>query len=142
MAKKDIARLARDALASIVAGGRQQAARSRCDFRDQMDLDLRDLSEFRHCPARGELRRYPGEDYPQLASLNGCVQYLKGRLEKGWPRTRDPAKGQRWAAALTWVNAARRARWVSSRRDVSPGGGLHVKAGKRSACRTHRIRRS
>jgi hypothetical protein len=74
-----------------------------------MDLDSRDLLNFVIALHEASGVGIPEKDYPQLASLNGCVQYLKGRLEKGWPRTRDPAKGQCWAAALTWVNAPRRA---------------------------------
>ena len=66
----------------------------------------------------------PERDYPQLASLNGCIEYLSARVWSKRLTSIEPAG----RSALTWVNAGEAGggpfSWV---RDVS--------LGRRPACR-------
>ena len=51
-------------------------------FRDQLDLDSMDLLNFvvaLHDALRVEI---PEADYPRLATLDGCIDYLAARLAK------------------------------------------------------------
>jgi acyl carrier protein len=51
-------------------------------FRDQLDIDSMDFLNFvigLHEALRVEI---PEADYPKLATLNGCVEYLASLLDK------------------------------------------------------------
>jgi acyl carrier protein len=49
-------------------------------FRDQLDIDSMDFLNFvigLHDALRVEI---PEADYPKMSTLNGCVEYLAGRV--------------------------------------------------------------
>lgn len=51
-------------------------------FRDQWDVDSLDFLTFiLDLEKRLELH-VPEEDYPKLSSLNGCLEYLRARVEE------------------------------------------------------------
>lgn len=58
-------------------------------FRDQLDLDSMDLLNF-VIGLHGALAvEIPEADYPKLATLDGCVEYLVETLS-------DPLEGRSW----------------------------------------------
>jgi acyl carrier protein len=82
MSKEDIADLVRGALSSVAPEVEGQPFDPEVDFRDQMDLDSMDFLNFVIALHEASGVDVPEKDYPQLASLNGCIEYLAARLEK------------------------------------------------------------
>jgi acyl carrier protein len=82
MSKEDIADLVRGALISVAPEVEDQSLDPAADFRDQMDLDSMDFLNFVIALHEASGIDVPEKDYPQLASLNGCIEYLAARLEK------------------------------------------------------------
>jgi len=82
MSNQDIADLVRGALASVAPEAEGQPLDADTDFRDQMDLDSMDFLNFVIALHEATGIDIPEWDYPQLASLGGCVDYLAARLEK------------------------------------------------------------
>ena len=80
MAREDIATLVRRALASVAPESEDQTIDPETDFRDQMDLDSMDYLNFVIALQEATGIDIPERDYPQLASLNGCIDYLAARL--------------------------------------------------------------
>jgi acyl carrier protein len=82
MSKEDIADLVRSALFSVAPEVESQTLDPDANFRDQMDLDSMDFLNFVIALHEATGIDVPEKDYPQLASLNGCIEYLAARLEK------------------------------------------------------------
>ena len=82
MSREEIANLVRRALASVAPESENQPIEPEADFRDQMDLDSMDFLNFVIALHEATGIDIPEKDYPQLASLNGCIDYLAARLEK------------------------------------------------------------
>jgi acyl carrier protein len=82
MSKEDITDLVRRALISVAPEVESQPLDPDTDFRDQMDLDSMDFLNFVIALHEASGIDVPEKDYPQLASLNGCIEYLAARLEK------------------------------------------------------------
>jgi acyl carrier protein len=82
MSKEDIADLVRGALISVAPEVEDQSLDPGADFRDQMDLDSMDFLNFVIALHEASGVDVPERDYPQLASLNGCIEYLAARLEE------------------------------------------------------------
>jgi acyl carrier protein len=82
MSKEDIADLVRGALSSVAPEVEGQPFDPEVDFRDQMDLDSMDFLNFVIALHEASGVDVPEKDYPQLASLNGCIEYLAARLEQ------------------------------------------------------------
>jgi acyl carrier protein len=82
MSREETADVVRRALASVGPESENQPIDPDADFRDQMDLDSMDFLNF--VIALHELTGIdiPERDYPQLASLNGCIEYLAARSKK------------------------------------------------------------
>lgn len=51
-------------------------------FRDQLDIDSMDFYNFVLAVDKELGVEIPERDYPQLSSLNGCIEYLKARQSK------------------------------------------------------------
>ena len=51
-------------------------------FRDQLDIDSMDFLNFVIAVHEALHVEIPEADYPKLATLNGCVEYLSALLEK------------------------------------------------------------
>lgn len=49
-------------------------------LRDQLDIDSMDFLNFVIALHEATGADIPEKDYPQLASLNGCIEYLTARL--------------------------------------------------------------
>jgi acyl carrier protein len=88
VAKEDLASLARSALASVVPDVENQPLNPDAVFRDQMDLDSLEFLNFVIAPQEATGIGIPQKDYPQLANLNGCVDYLAARLKDTRPGRR------------------------------------------------------
>jgi acyl carrier protein len=82
MSREEIADLVRGALTSVAPESESQPIEPDADFRDQMDLDSMDFLNFIIALHEATGIDIPERDYPQLASLNGCIDYLAERLEK------------------------------------------------------------
>jgi acyl carrier protein len=82
MSKEDIADLVRSALINVAPEVEDQLLDPDADFRDQMDLDSMDFLNFVIALHEASGVDVPERDYPQLASLNGCIEYLAARLEE------------------------------------------------------------
>jgi acyl carrier protein len=82
MSTEKIADLVRGALTSVAPESADQPIDSEVDFREQMDLDSMDFLNFIIALHEATGIDIPERDYPQLASLNGCIEYLAARLEK------------------------------------------------------------
>lgn len=50
-------------------------------FRDQFDFDSVDFMNFAVAVQEQLKIEIPEEDYPQLATLKGCITYLKSRID-------------------------------------------------------------
>jgi acyl carrier protein len=86
MSKGDIADLVRSALISVAPEVENQSLDPDADFRDQMDLDSMDFLNFVIALHEATGIEIPERDYPQLASLNGCIDYLAARLKGPFSR--------------------------------------------------------
>jgi acyl carrier protein len=82
MSKEDFAGLVRSALISVAPEAEDQSLDLDADFRDQMDLDSMDFLNFVIALHEATGLDIPERDYPQLASLKGCIAYLGERLER------------------------------------------------------------
>lgn len=82
MSREEIASLVRGALTSVAPESAQEPIEPEADFRDQMDLDSMDFLNFIIALHEATGIDIPEKDYPQLANLNGCVDYLAARLEQ------------------------------------------------------------
>lgn len=82
MSNEEIADLVRDALAGVAPEVENQPLDPGTDFRDQMDLDSMDFLNFVTALHEATGIDIPERDYPQLASLEGCIDYLAARLQK------------------------------------------------------------
>jgi acyl carrier protein len=82
MSREEIADLVRGALTSVAPESESQPIEPDAEFRDQMDLDSMDFLNFIIALHEATGIDIPERDYPQLASLNGCIDYLAERLEK------------------------------------------------------------
>lgn len=80
MSREEIADLVRGALTSVAPESENQPIEPEADFRDQMDLDSMDFLNFVIALHEATGVDIPEKDYPQLASLNGCIEYLTARL--------------------------------------------------------------
>ena len=80
MSREEIADLVRGALTSVAPESENQPIEPEADFRDQMDLDSMDFLNFVIALHDATGADIPEKDYPQLASLNGCIEYLTARL--------------------------------------------------------------
>ena len=82
MSRDEIATLVRRALTSVAPESEHQPIEPDADFRDQVDLDSMDFLNFIIALHEATGLEIPEKDYPQLASLEGCIDYLTARLEK------------------------------------------------------------
>lgn len=51
------------------------------DLREQVDLDSMDILNLAIAIHEATGVDIPEADYPQMASINGCVSYLRGRVK-------------------------------------------------------------
>ena len=56
------------------------------DLRDQVDLDSMDILNLAIAIHQATGIDIPEADYPKMTSLDGCVAYLRSRLEHPSPR--------------------------------------------------------
>jgi acyl carrier protein len=82
MSREELADLVLGALASVAPESEGQPIEPDADFREQMDLDSMDFLNLIIALHEATGIDIPEKDYPQLASLNGCVDYLAERLAK------------------------------------------------------------
>jgi acyl carrier protein len=82
MSREETADVVRRALASVAPESENQPIDPDADFRDQMDIDSMDFLNFIIAVHEATGIDVPEQDYPQLASLNGCIDYLAARSKK------------------------------------------------------------
>jgi acyl carrier protein len=82
MSREEIATLVRGALTSVAPESADQPLEPDAEFRDQMDLDSMDFLNFIIALHEASGIDIAERDYPQLASLTGCIDYLAARLER------------------------------------------------------------
>jgi acyl carrier protein len=82
MSREELAGLVRRALASVAPESEGQLIDPEADFRDQIDLDSMDFLNFIIALHEATGLEIPEKDYPQLASLNGCIEYLSAHTEE------------------------------------------------------------
>jgi acyl carrier protein len=82
MSREETADVVRRALASVAPESENQPIDPDADFRDQMDIDSMDFLNFIIAVHEATGIDVPEQDYPQLASLNGCMDYLAARSKK------------------------------------------------------------
>jgi acyl carrier protein len=82
MSREEIADLVRGALTSVAPESESQPIEPDAEFRDQMDVDSMDFLNFIIALHAATGIDVPEQDYPQLASLNGCIDYLAARSKK------------------------------------------------------------
>jgi acyl carrier protein len=76
MTREEIATLVRGALASVAPESENQTIDPEADFRDQFDIDSMDFLNFVIALHEATGLQIPERDYPQLASLSGCIEYV------------------------------------------------------------------
>jgi acyl carrier protein len=79
MSREEIADLVRRALVSVAPECENQPIDPEADFRDQFDIDSMDFLNFVIALHKATGIDIPEKDYPQLASLNGCAEYMSAR---------------------------------------------------------------
>ena len=82
MSREELAGLVRRALASVAPESEGQLIDPEADFRDQIDLDSMDFLNFIIALHEATGLEIPEKDYPQLASLEGCTDYLSARTKE------------------------------------------------------------
>jgi acyl carrier protein len=82
MSREELAGLVRRALASVAPESEGQLIDPEADFRDQIDLDSMDFFNFIIALHEATGLEIPEKDYPQLASLEGCIEYLSARTKE------------------------------------------------------------
>ena len=76
-----IAAVVRRALASVAPETDGQPIDPEAEFREQLDIDSMDFLNFIIALHEATGVDIPEKDYPQLASLNGCIEYLSARAK-------------------------------------------------------------
>lgn len=69
-----------EALGRIAPEADTSAVPPDADLREALDLDSMDFLNFVIALHEATGADIPEKDYPQLASLNGCIEYLTARL--------------------------------------------------------------
>jgi acyl carrier protein len=82
MSREELAGLVRRALARVAPESEGQLIDPEADFRDQIDLDSMDFLNFIIALHEATGLEIPEKDYPQLASLEGCIEYLSARTKE------------------------------------------------------------
>lgn len=80
MTEDQIREAALAALTSVAPDLEGQPVDPSVPFRDQFDFDSMDLLNFAIALHKGLGVDVPEIDYPKVASLEGCVAYLSGKL--------------------------------------------------------------
>jgi acyl carrier protein len=81
MSREELANLVCGALASVAPESAHQPIDPETDFREQMDLDSMDFLNFVIALHEATGIDIPEKHYPQLASLNGCVDYMAAQIK-------------------------------------------------------------
>lgn len=83
MTPEEVKRAVLRALGDIAPEANLSALKPDVPFRDQLDMDSMDFLNF-VIALHGALRvDIPETDYPKLATLNGCIEYLSQRSDHG-----------------------------------------------------------
>ena len=82
MSREELAGLVRRALAGVAPESAGQPLEPEANLRDQIDLDSMDFLNFIIALHEATGLEIPERDYPQLASLEGCIEYLSARTEQ------------------------------------------------------------
>lgn len=85
LAREELRRAVVTALSEVAPDVDVQHIRPERPFRDQFDFDSMDYLNFVTALHQRLGVDIPEVDYPQLASLDGCVAYLEARLGAGTP---------------------------------------------------------
>lgn len=80
MTKEDINAAVLRALGQIAPEADLTQIRPDVNFRDQLDIDSMDFLNFVIALHQQLHVDIPETDYPHVATLNGCVEYLAARL--------------------------------------------------------------
>ena len=76
MIKEDIAKVVTDIIDDILPEGNCEGIDPDGKLRDQLDLDSMDFLDIVMELRKQYSIEVPEEEYPQLATLNSCVEYL------------------------------------------------------------------
>jgi acyl carrier protein len=82
MSEEEITQIVRQALTAVAPESADQPLDPDLEFRDQLDLDSMDFLNFVLHLAKASGLTIPERDYPQLASLSGCLEYLSARTQE------------------------------------------------------------
>jgi acyl carrier protein len=69
-------------LGNIAPEAETEQLDSTVDLREQLDLDSMDILNWIIAIHETTGVEIPEADYPQLATLDGCVRYLRARIKK------------------------------------------------------------
>lgn len=80
MTRDDIRQQVLDALSEIAPEADLQKLRADVSLRDQLDIDSMDYLNFMIALSKKLKVDIPERDYPKLASLESCTEYLNAKL--------------------------------------------------------------
>lgn len=81
MTKEDVKQIVIDIIADIAPDEDTSDLKSEVKLRDQLDLDSMDFLDIVMELRKQHGIEVPEEDYPQLASLDSCGEYLLPKFE-------------------------------------------------------------
>ena len=90
IADAELRRRVLDLLIGVAPDIDPAALRPDLEYRDQVDFDSMDLFNFAVAVHTSFGIDIPEKDYRQLAALDRCVTYLRGKLEKSPERAAAP----------------------------------------------------
>lgn len=80
MTRDDIRQQVVDALSEIAPEADLQKLRADVSLRDQLDIDSMDYLNFMIALSKNLKVDIPERDYPKLASIEGCTDYLNAKV--------------------------------------------------------------
>jgi acyl carrier protein len=80
MTREEILQQVLNALSEIAPEADPQKLRPAVSLRDQLDIDSMDFLNFMIALSKNLLVDIPERDYPKLASLDSCTEYLQTKV--------------------------------------------------------------
>jgi acyl carrier protein len=80
MTEADIRKLACELLSDIAPDTEPSALPGDRDIREGLDIDSMDFLNFVVALTKGTGMQIPEEDYPQLATMDGIIAYVAGKV--------------------------------------------------------------
>ncbi len=81
MSSQEVKRIVLDIIATVAPDADLSTLKHDVRLRDQLDMDSMDFLDIVMELRKRYKVEVPKEEYPQLATLNSCVQYLAPKLQ-------------------------------------------------------------